>query len=488
MAAEPRGSGSGKLAAAWAALAGSDALLFALLLVACLFRLSELPLAEMDDITHAVMGKSILLTRDWFTMHEGLQVSFLKPPLYFWLEAVLFKLFGVADYWARFPGAVCGFITLLLAYRIAILTAGRKAAFWAVMLLCTSTFFMKSSRRAMLDIPTTMALCLGVWALIKADFLGRRGFYLLAGLSLAIGYYFKAVQGLYLLGIAGAYFVLSGGIRRLLNPWLICGLALAAGLIGAWAWPQYLHNGAGFLYSQSGIGPIMDRGIPGQTNPFYIPLFKLFGVFAWTPFSIFGVWAAYKRKDQPVERRAILLLLCWIAVVIGALSVSKVFYVRYLLAAFVPLAVFGGLAVERLLAGRDHEQLRAWALAAFAAVLAVLIVFPIPTDRPGTSLISLYNTADAVIPKDARMTLYKDKSFRFSQGLPYYSDRVLAGQVVTPEEAAAAMAGPGPVCLIVTHNYFTEIDEAVNQGKLKLKVVAGTPEWRLLTPIEAQPR
>ena len=472
----------GGLLEAWTALAGSDALLLALLVLALFFRLGELPLAEMDDITHAAMGKSILLTRDWFTMHEGLQVSFLKPPLYFWLEAVLFKCFGAADYWARFPDAVCGFVTLLLTYRIGILTAGRKAAFWAVLLLCTSTFFMKSSRRAMLDIPATMALCLGVWALLKVEVQDRPRFYLLAGLSLAVGYYFKAVQGLYLLGIAGIYFVLSGEFKKLFNPWLLAGLALAAGLIGAWVYPQYLHNGAAFVYSQSWIGPIVNRGIPGQTNPFYIPSLKLFGVFIWAPLSLFGVWAAYKRKDAPVERRAILLLLCWIAVVMAALSVSKAFYLRYLLAAFVPLAVFGGIAVDRLLAGRDHTRLRAGALAVFAAVLAAFIIFPIRTDGPGTAYLGLYRTADAVVPKDARMLLYKDKSYRFNQGLAYYADRVLWRQVFTPEEAAAAMAGPGPACLIVTRNDFAEVEVAVKQGKLKLKTVAGTPDWRLLTP------
>ena len=482
MPTETPPTGTGRLADAWRTLAGSDALLLGLLLVACFFRLGELSLAEMDDITHAVMGKSILLTRDWFTMHEGLQVSFLKPPLYFWLEAALFKVFGVADYWARFPDAVCGFVTLLLTYRIGILAAGRKAAFWAVILLCTSTFFMKSSRRAMLDVPATMALCLGVWALLKAELQGRDRFYLLAGLSLAIGYYFKAIQGLYLLGVAGAYFVLSGGLRRLFNPWLLGGLALAAGLISAWVWPQYLHNGADFLYSQSGIGPIVNRGLSNKTNSFYIPLIKLFGVFLWTPLSIFGVWAAYKRKDQPVERRAILLLLCWIAMVMCALAVSKAFYLRYLLAVFVPLAIFGGIAAERLLAGRDHDGLRAWALAGFAAVLAVFIILPIRTDGPGTEFLEMYRTADAVIPGDARMTLYKDKSFKFNQGLAYYSDRVLWRQVSTPEEAAAAIAGETPFCLIVTRNNFGEVEEAVKQGKLKLKVAAATPGWRLLTP------
>lgn len=472
----------GGLWTAWETLAGSDKLLIALLLLACFFRLGELPLAEMDDITHAAMGKAILVTGNWFTMHEGLQPSFLKPPLYFWLEAVLFKVFSVSDYWARFPDALNGFITLLLTYRIGIAAAGRKAAFWSVILLCTSTFFMKSARRAMLDVPATMALCLGAWALIKAEFQGRRGFYLLAGLSMAVGYYFKAVQGLYLAGIAGVFLAATGRLPRLLDRWLLGGLALCAALIGAWVYPQYLRNGAEFLYSQSGIGPIIHQGITGDTNSFYNPFVKLFGVFIWTPLSLYGVRAAFRKKDPPAERGVVILLLCWIAVVLAALSISNTFYLRYLLALFPPFAVFGGIGAERLLARYSHARWRAATLAAFAAVLAVFIIFPIRTDGPGTGYRDMYRVVDAVIPKDARMVLYKDKSFRFNQGLAYYSERYLQRQVTTPAEAGAAMAGPGPACLIVTRGDFPEIDAALKNGALKLKTAASSAEWRLLTP------
>ena len=476
-----KAAGREGLWSAWEKLAGSDTVLIALLLLACFIRLGDLPLAEMDDITHAVMGKAILVTGDWFTMHEGLQVSFLKPPLYFWIEAVLFKLFSVTDYWARFPDALCGFITLILAYRIGGLTAGRKAAFWAVLLLCASTFFMKSSRRSMLDIPAAMALSLGVWAMLKAELQGRNWYYLLVGLSLAIGYYFKAVQGLYLLGIAGAYFVFSGRLRKLLNPWLLGGLALAAALIAAWVYPQYLRNGADFLYSQSGIGPIVSRGIAGKTNPFYTPLVKLFGIFAWTPLSLYGLWLAFRKKVK-IERPAVTLLACWLLVVLAALSLSKAFYLRYLLAVFVPLAIFGGITVDWLLRRYDHAQFRAAALAVFAAVLAAFIVFPIPTDGPGTGYRDLYRVADAVIPKDAAMVLYKDKFYRFNQGLAYYSEHTLWKQAMNLREAAEAMSGQGPACLIVTPADFAEIEAAQKSGKLKLKTVASTNAWRLLTP------
>ena len=56
---------------------------FCLLLVLLLTRLQDLILLEFDDMTHAAMGVSILSTGDWFTMHEGVLPTWIKPPLYF---------------------------------------------------------------------------------------------------------------------------------------------------------------------------------------------------------------------------------------------------------------------------------------------------------------------------------------------------------------------------------------------------------------------
>src|SRR5271170_6512313 len=111
---------------------------FLLLFVLFFTRLGELILPAYDDITHAAMGRGILQTGDWFTMHYNGRATWLKPPLYFWLEAAAFKLFGPTEFWARFPSALCGFGTLVLAYGVGEKRLGRRAAFWSVFALATS--------------------------------------------------------------------------------------------------------------------------------------------------------------------------------------------------------------------------------------------------------------------------------------------------------------------------------------------------------------
>jgi len=460
----------------WRSFFSGEVVFYAALLLLCFFRLGELPLAEMDDITHAAIGKSILLSGDWFTMHEGAQLSFLKPPLYFWLEALSFKIFSVSDYWARFPAALTGFLTLTLAYKTIRSAWDRQTAFLAVLILCSSTFFVKYSRRAMLDMPVAFALCLGIWAAVKADHEDNPRYLLLCGISAAMGYYFKGVQGLYILAVLPAYYAVTRRPLRVFNKWMLLGALAGLGLIAAWALPQYYLNGADFLYSQSGIGPLVDRGIPGKHNAFYTPFIKAFSVFYLLPLTLFGI--AMIRKLTPAESKSAALkylMLTWLLVLLAVLGASNAFYIRYLIPAFVPMAFFAALGAQKLSAFLREEKSRPRLMAVFSLALLVFCVFPLTTDSGGTGYKGLYDCLKNVAPADARIVLYKEKAYRFNQGLVFYGDRVLWKQVNSPEELRSAAAENPSSAIIVTAAYFSEIDGA----GIKIKKIAEAPGWRL---------
>ena len=180
------------------------------------------------------------MTGDWFTMHSNGAPIWIKPPLYFWLEAGIFSLFGASEYAARFPSALCGYLCAILIYLLTRRLFGRRTAFLAILVTATSFLFIKYSRRAMIDVPVAFATTLGAYALVRAE--KRSPFFLLYGLAIALGYYFKAIQGLYLALIGPTYLLVSGQWRRLASPWFLAANAGAAGLIALWAVPQALDE------------------------------------------------------------------------------------------------------------------------------------------------------------------------------------------------------------------------------------------------------
>jgi 4-amino-4-deoxy-L-arabinose transferase-like glycosyltransferase len=396
-------------------------LLFVVLLPLFFGRLSDLRLPMWDDLTHAAIGKEILVAGDWFTMHANGTPIFIKPPLYFWLEAGIFSLFGVSEYGARFPAALCGYLCAIFIYLLSRRLFGRKTAFLAILVTATSFLFIKYSRRAMLDVPVAFATTLGMYALVRAE--KRSPFFLLYGLAIALGYYFKAVQGMYLVLIGPAYLLLSGQWRRLLNPWFLAANAGAAGLIALWAVPQALTNGDVFLRSQSALGPLLNRGLTDEPAPLFAPFLSLAQVFwPWIPLSAVGLFTLARK--HPAARRTVLLF-CWFFTVTAVLCISRSFFRRYLLPVVPVLIIAAAFALSGLLSRRRFSRVyrQAWVWTGIAVI--PLQIFPVPLDNRGTDQIAVFQTMRHLTKASDQIVLFKGNHWTVGQGLSFYADRRL---------------------------------------------------------------
>ena len=75
-------------------------------------------LFDWDEINFAEISREMLILKDYTRVHVNFEPFFQKPPFFFWLQAGAMALFGVGDFAARFPNALCGIITLPLLFRM----------------------------------------------------------------------------------------------------------------------------------------------------------------------------------------------------------------------------------------------------------------------------------------------------------------------------------------------------------------------------------
>lgn len=75
-------------------------------------------LFDREEIYLAECAREMLLTGEWIRPQIDFQPFFERPPLFLWAQAVSMKLFGINEFAARLPNAICGLITLLVVYRI----------------------------------------------------------------------------------------------------------------------------------------------------------------------------------------------------------------------------------------------------------------------------------------------------------------------------------------------------------------------------------
>src|SRR5688572_17300900 len=91
-----------------------------------------------DEAIYGQVAKETAQGNHWITLHWNGQPWFHKPPLYFWITAILFKIFGTSEFVARSLSAVAGVGCVALSYLIARHLYGRTSAILSVLILITS--------------------------------------------------------------------------------------------------------------------------------------------------------------------------------------------------------------------------------------------------------------------------------------------------------------------------------------------------------------
>jgi 4-amino-4-deoxy-L-arabinose transferase-like glycosyltransferase len=80
--------------------------------------LGNVPLFDWDEINFAEIAREMIITKDYLNVQIDYQPFWEKPPLFIWMQVLSMKAFGINEFAARFPNAICGIATLLVIYSI----------------------------------------------------------------------------------------------------------------------------------------------------------------------------------------------------------------------------------------------------------------------------------------------------------------------------------------------------------------------------------
>ncbi len=107
-----------------------------IIVLACIFMLPYLGsvnLFDTNEVSFAESSREMILTGDFLNVQIDFQPFPEKPPLFFWLQVVSMKVFGINEFAARFPNFLCGIITLMILYSLGKRIYGyRFGLFWVL--------------------------------------------------------------------------------------------------------------------------------------------------------------------------------------------------------------------------------------------------------------------------------------------------------------------------------------------------------------------
>jgi 4-amino-4-deoxy-L-arabinose transferase-like glycosyltransferase len=217
--------------------------------------LGEVHLFDWDEINFAECAREMLLTGDYFRPQIDFQPFWEKPPLFIWMQVLSMKIFGVTEFAARFPNAVCGILTLLLIFHIGHTLFSRRLAWLWVMVWLASFlphFYFKSG---IIDPWFNLFIFSGLWLF----FLGKchdrsdcvswrtRKYILFGGFSVGLAILTKGPVALLVAGLViGAWWV-AIRMRDKVLPLQFIGFVLVACLLpGLWFATDIMLHGTWF--------------------------------------------------------------------------------------------------------------------------------------------------------------------------------------------------------------------------------------------------
>lgn len=312
--------------------------------------LGRAPLEPFDDASYADVAKNIVKSGNWLDFYWlGGQPFLEKPPLYYWLTALFFNIFGVNEFGARLFPALSGVGTLAVVFVFARRYLLAESALVSVILLMTVSGFWDFSSRAMLDMPTTFFVTLSLLFFYLSLQQPKAPWYLLYGASFSLAILTKSVVGFIPILVTVIFLALTNA-RGLLSLKYWAGTLFGLVLASIWHIFAYFRYGEIFIREYFGYHVIQriagDIGIHQQPFMYFVNYLydsERFILFCFAVALPYLLYQAIRSRSQ-----IHILLLVWIAVVFFAISFSRAKLFWYVIPLYPPLAMAIGLAGDSL--------------------------------------------------------------------------------------------------------------------------------------------
>ena len=318
-------------------------------------------LFDWDEINFAESAREMLVSGNYSTVSINFIPFWEKPPLFIWMQVLSMKAFGISEFAARFPNAICGVLTLLVLFEIGKGLRNYKfGLIWALAYggsILPFLYFKSGIIDPWFNLFIFSALFFA-YQYLKQRELNLKGFknVILSAGILGLAVLTKGPVAILLFGATlGLYILIERKIRilRWVDLLLFSVVLILSG--GAYHIYQLLAGNSQLVYDffiyQLRLMKTEDAGHGGTI--FYHPLVLFLGVF---PSSILALRVFFKKESFNNDFRKLMIILFLIVLVIFSLVQTKIvhysslcyFPLSYLAAVYVYDICFNGTKLSKL--------------------------------------------------------------------------------------------------------------------------------------------
>jgi 4-amino-4-deoxy-L-arabinose transferase-like glycosyltransferase len=361
------------------------------------------PPSLMDDVdaVQAQIARTMLVSGDWVTARLDGVLYLEKAPLIYWLIAIFYRIFGVADWVARLPVALASIALALLVSVFGMWGLGKRAGFYAGLCMSTCIGLFLFTRIQIPDVMLTFTITLALWAFLRAlDEQEERPrlWAAILATNLGLGLLLKSLVGVvFPIAAALIYLYVSKQLfsrrtwqrLRPLSGFLIVLLIAAPWHVLAtlrnppyFVWtlrsgPNLYHGFLWFYFVNEQLLRFLNLRYPRDYNTvprLYFWLFHLLWLFPWSVYLPAIKQLSFRPVDRAGQTR--LLALCWTGFILVFFTFSTT-QEYYSMPCYSALALLLGSAMAAESKWIHRGTLVLGGLAALAALAAIGIAFAV---------------------------------------------------------------------------------------------------------------
>jgi 4-amino-4-deoxy-L-arabinose transferase-like glycosyltransferase len=321
--------------------------------------LGNVHLFDWDEINFAESAREMIASGNYFSVQINFNRFTEKPPLFFWMQVVSMKLFGVNEFSARFPNAICGIITLVVLFRI-----GKQifneyfARIWVMVYLGTFVTFLYF-KSGIIDPWFNLFIFLAIYhfySLTTMLQVNRMKHLVLTGVFLGLAVLTKGPVAILIALLTYVVVVVLNRFRFFVNGKEFIAIFVTTLLVCfAWFGFDLIQNGPSFLieFLQRQIA-IFSTNDADHGEPFFYHWWVLLlGCFPASIFFMKGMFIQMERNEQKMFKQWMGILF-WVTLLLFSIVKTKI--VHYSSLCWFPLTAIASFYLYEIFTGKVRRM------------------------------------------------------------------------------------------------------------------------------------
>ena len=357
-----------------------------LFLLSCIFfpfAIGSVHLFDWDEVNFAEIAREMIVNKNYLNVQINYQPFWEKPPLFFWLQALSMKIFGINEFASRFPNVLVGIASIFCMFYIGKKFISDKFAFiWGLSYIGSFLphFYFKSG---IIDPLFNLFIFLSIYFfyLYQVEYIKKYLFIasILSGLAVLT----KGPVAVLIIILVVLFFVIYKWktIKIKILDLIIGGLII--GIITSFWFISEIINGGGIELFKEFIAyqiRLFTTSEAGHGEPFYYHFIVLF--FGCFPISLIAIPFILKKNFS--DSKSILVkdfytlnfILFWVVLLLFSITTTKI--VHYSSLCYFPLSFMAAYIIYQYTNEKKNIHKISFILLAIVGILVGIIFTAIP--------------------------------------------------------------------------------------------------------------